>query len=127
MIKDPNKPLRGIEELSRVLNKLAKWRTLFAGWQLGTRSIDDPECRAVRDHREVTLFLRAEVSALVTLLIRSGVFTEQDWHDALHDEAVRLDQDLEKRFPGVSTSEIGLTFDTSRAAEIQSWMGGWKP
>lgn len=127
MIKNPKKPFCSVEQLHAVLNKLAKWRMLFAGWQLGTRPKEDPESQAVRDHREVTLLLRAEVSAMVALLIRSGVFTEQDWHDALHDEAVQLDKDLEKRFPGASTSEIGLSFDVSRTPEIQSWMKGWKP
>lgn len=115
------------EELFGILNKLTKWRALFAGWQLGTRSIEDPECQAVRDHREVTLLLRAEVSALVSLLIESGVFTEKDWHDALYREAVQLDKDMEGRFPGASTSEMGLHFDVSRGGEIQSWMKGWKP
>ena len=34
----------------RALNVLAKWRTLLAGWQLGTRPKGDPECDAVSDH-----------------------------------------------------------------------------
>ena len=61
---------------SRAMNRLAKWRSVFAGWQLGTRQIGDPESDAVRDHREVTLLLRAEQSALVLLLIEKGIFTE---------------------------------------------------
>ena len=36
-------------------NRLTKWRSVFAGWQLGTRAKGDPECDAVRDHREVTI------------------------------------------------------------------------
>jgi hypothetical protein len=39
------------------LERLAKWRTLFAGWQLGTRPKGEPESDAVRDHREATLML----------------------------------------------------------------------
>jgi hypothetical protein len=34
----------------KALQKLAKWRLIFAGWQLGTRLKGDPECDAVRDH-----------------------------------------------------------------------------
>lgn len=34
------------------LNVVCKWRSLFAGWQLGTRPKGDPESDAVRDHRE---------------------------------------------------------------------------
>lgn len=115
------------EQLRAVLNKLAKWRSLLAGWQLGTRPDNDPECRAVRDHREATLLLRAEMNALIDLLMKSDVFSERDWIDALHDEAVQMDKDLEKRFPGASTSELGLHFDLTRNNEIQSWMKGWKP
>jgi hypothetical protein len=32
------------------LNVLAKWRGLFAGWQLGTRPKGDPESDAVRSN-----------------------------------------------------------------------------
>lgn len=31
------------------LQRLGKWRTVFASWQLGTRSKNDPEAQAVRD------------------------------------------------------------------------------
>lgn len=60
------------------LNRLCKWRSILAGWQLGTRADTDPECQAVRDHREVTLLLRAEVNALTQLLVCGGVFTEEE-------------------------------------------------
>jgi hypothetical protein len=115
------------KELRKILDKLVKWRSLLAGWQLGTRSDQDPECRAVRDHREVTLLLRAEVSALTGLLVKKNIISGQEWLDALYEEAMLLDQDMEKRFPGASTSELGLHFDLTRNAEIQSWMKGWKP
>jgi hypothetical protein len=39
------------------LNRLCKWRAIFAGWQLGTRAKGDPESDAVRDHREVTILI----------------------------------------------------------------------
>ena len=51
------------------LNRLCKWRAIFAGWQLGTRAKGDPESDAVRDHREVTILLRAEASAMTGLLL----------------------------------------------------------
>jgi hypothetical protein len=54
----------------QALNRVAKWRGLFAGWQLGTRPKGDPECDAVRDHREITILLRVEASALTRLLPR---------------------------------------------------------
>jgi len=83
------------------LNVLAKWRTLFTGWQLGTRRKGDPEGDAVSDHREATILLRAEQSALVLLLVDKGVFTYEEWLAALEGEAKLLDAAFERRFPGV--------------------------
>lgn len=111
------------EAYMKSLNRLAKWRSVFAGWQLGTRPSSDPECQAVRDHREVSLILRAEVSALVGLLVKKGVFTKEEFSIALGDEADMADADLQRRFPGISSTEHGMQFD-SRAQET---MKGWKP
>jgi hypothetical protein len=109
------------------VNRLAKWCVLFAGWQLGTRYKGDPECDAVRDHREATILLRAEVSALVGLLVEKGVFSLEEWTHALGHEADLLNEDYARRFPGVTASVEGLIFDGARVVEIDSWMSGWKP
>jgi hypothetical protein len=106
------------------LNKITKWRSVFAGWQLGTRAKGDPESDAVRDHREVTILLRVESSALVKLLTDKGVFTVQDWQQAVIDEAELLDKDYEQKFPGIRSTDIGMNFDVSRARET---MKHWRP
>src|SRR6185312_5593866 len=106
------------------LNKITKWRSVFAGWQLGTRIKGDPECDAVRDHREVTILLRVEQSALLKLLTEKGVFTVEDWQQAIIDEAGVLDKDYEKRFPGIRSSDIGMDFDIGKARET---MKHWRP
>jgi hypothetical protein len=115
------------EALERVMfratNRLAKWRALFTGWQLGTRSITDPEAQAVRDHREVTMLMRAEINALTWLLVERGVITSVDFTRAMAVEADKLNADYEERFPGVTASQDGLTYDL-RATE---WMKGWRP
>lgn len=94
--------------LAKATEKLAHWRTFFASWQLGTRSNHDGELRAVKDHREVTMFTRAELNALVGLLIDKKVFTVAEWQSALLREAIQLDKDYEDRFKGFSTSLLGL-------------------
>jgi hypothetical protein len=104
-------------------NKLVKWRAIFAGWQLGTRPIGDPECDAVRDHREVTILLRAEQSALVKVLVDKHIFTEDEYQQALLDEARQLDKDYEHAFPGMKSTDIGMQFD-ARAGET---MKNWRP
>lgn len=106
------------------LNRLAKWRAHFAGWQLGTRSSDDPECQAVRDHREATIILRAEVTALISLMLEKGVFTQQEMESAVAREADLLAMSYEARWPGASAADDGMHYDITRAA---AWMQHWRP
>jgi hypothetical protein len=108
------------------LNRLCKWRTVFAGWQLGTRAKGDPESDAVRDHREVTILLRAEVTALTGLLVSKGVFTGEEFAAALGDEADQLNADYERRFPGITTSAAGVHLNTAVMQEHNT-MKGWRP
>jgi hypothetical protein len=108
----------------QALNKLAKWRTVFAGWQLGTRTMDDPECQAVRDHREATLLMRAELSALVTLLHRNKVITTQDFEAELGTQADALSKMMEAKFPGFEATDTGLSMDPVVTANT---MKGWRP
>lgn len=98
--------------LDAALQRLTKWRSVFAGWQLGTRSMEDPECQAVRDHREVTILMRAELNAMLSLLVEKG------------EEANRLSGLYEEKFPGMKATDFGIQYDTKRAAET---MKGWKP
>jgi hypothetical protein len=107
------------------LNRLAKWRGHFAGWQLGTRPKGDPECDAVRDHREVTILLRAEQSAMAGLLLRKGVITETEWRTALEREANDLARDYSAKWPVVGRGDAGLAYDLARIKRA-GWMKGWK-
>ena len=104
--------------------RLARWRTLFAGWQLGTRAKGDPEGDAVRDHREVTILLRAEMNALLGLLVEKGVITFEEFAVALEREADLLSADYARRFPGIRAADHGLEFVPHIAADT---MRGWRP
>jgi hypothetical protein len=106
------------------LNRVAKWRGLLAGWQLGTRPKGDPESDAVRDHREVTILLRVESSAIIGLLVRKGVITHQEWEAQLEEEADELSKAYERKFPGARATDYGLVIDARKA---QGWMKDWKP
>lgn len=105
------------------LNRLAKWRNVLAGWQLGTRVKGDPEGDAVREHREATLLLRAELNALVNLLIDKGNFTEEEFRAYSHASAETQCSVLEERFPGFRAVDNGIEAD----ARIEQTMKGWKP
>jgi hypothetical protein len=108
----------------KALNRLAKWRQTFAGWQLGTRPIGDPECDAVRDQAEKLLIMRAEVSALTTLCVERGLFTIEDFQQANIVECEYLQKALEKHFPGFKATDIGMEMDVAKAAETTK---NWRP
>jgi hypothetical protein len=103
------------------LNLVAKWRTLFTGWQVGTRVKGDPEGDAVRDHREVSILLRVESSAMARVLLEKGIITRDEWMAALEAEALELDALYQRQFPGVRASAEGLTIDR----RALPWMKGW--
>jgi len=105
------------------LEKLCKWRKFFASWQLGTRADGDGESRAVRDHREVSILMRAELSALAGALIRKGAITQQEFRDALEAEAVQLDADYSARYPGWSSTPDGLSMKLPEAADTMRKLG----
>lgn len=102
------------------LNRLAKWRTLYAGWQLGTRTDTDPEALALKDHRESTLIQRVELSALAGLLIEKGIMTREEYGARLNHEAMVLEGALQKRFPGIKATDQGLTMSLPEAAETMA-------
>jgi hypothetical protein len=111
-------------ELLRRLNILAKWRQPFAAWQLGTRSDTDVECKAVKDHREVTILMRTELNALLGLLVKKGVFTVEEFQAQMIEEADHLSAEYEQKFPGLRATEHGISYDIPQAAET---MKDWKP
>lgn len=111
------------ESLNDALQKLAKWRRFFASWQLGTTRAGDGTYRAVANHRELSILLRVEVTALAGLLISKGVFTVQEWSDALEAEAKLLDQDYEKHYPGWSATPDGLSMHMPEAGRTMRHLG----
>jgi len=107
----------------RSLNRLTKWKAVFSGWQLGTRPIGDPESDAVRDHREISLILRAEVTALSRILVEKHLMTRDDLNRAIGEEAEYLADSLSLRFPGFRATDDGMEMD-GRAVETTK---GWNP
>lgn len=113
------------EKLDFVTNKLAKWRMVFTGWQLGTRLKGDPESDAVRDHREATMLMRAEINALTKILLDKKVCTQEELQQAMIVEMEYLDLQYERRFPGMRTTENGMEYYD--LAKAQQTMKGWRP
>jgi hypothetical protein len=111
------------DKLMLALNKLSKWRMVFAGWQLGTRAKTDPEAQAVRDMVERSLIMRAEVTAISRILWSKGLCTLIELHEVIAEEAEALDKMLEKKFPGFTSTQKGMVTD-ERVAETTK---GWRP
>lgn len=106
------------------VHRLTRWRMVFVGWQLGTRQKGDPESDALRDHREMTMLLRAEFNALTRLLIEKKVFTQAEFTIALQEESKHLCEQYEKRFPGFRAADTGMDMEVAIARETTK---GWKP
>lgn len=104
------------------LNRVTKWRTVFAGWQLGTRPIGDPESDAVRDLRELLIVLRVEVTALSRVLDEAGVIDRERFMEVIAEEADLLSQAYAERFPGFRATDSGLVMDI----RAQETMRGWR-
>jgi len=110
--------------MSAALQRLTKWRTVFAGWQLGTRAKGDAESDAVRDHREVTILMRNELNALASLLIQKGVMTAEEYQRRLDSEADHLSAQYAKKFPGFKATDYGIEMNAAIAADTTR---GWRP
>lgn len=110
--------------MDEAMQRLAKWRMVLSGWQLGTRAKGDPEGDAVRDHRELSLMMRVELSAVTRLLIEKGILSLEDVQKALTEEAEHSNLAHEQRFPGFTASSDGMHMELPEAAET---MKGWRP
>ncbi len=105
------------------LNRLTKWRSFFAGWQLGTQPETHGPTRAVRDHREATMILRVEVTALTRALLEKGVLTQDELAVLIEDEANELAAAYERRFPGFRATDDGMSLEFSQATETMQREG----
>lgn len=100
------------------LQRLCKWRRVFAMWQLGRSApFEHPTFKAVADHREVTLLMRAELSALSNLMVKNGAFTSEQFFGQMAVEAEHLCRAYEKKFPGIRADDTGLVMDMPAAGE----------
>lgn len=112
------------KETDKWMNRVTKWRTVFTGWQLGTRPKGDPESDAIRDQREILICLRVEVSAILGILLKKGVITQEEWQLQLIEECKALDAAFERRFPGFKSTDDGISIDPKVAINTTK---GWKP
>src|SRR5258708_35491911 len=92
---------RAAIKANEAMNLVAKWRSFFTGWQLGTRLKGGPQSDALRETHEARILLRVEVTALAGLLIKKGIFYAFEWELQLTRETETLEILLLKHYPRV--------------------------
>lgn len=107
--------------LSRTLKRLCNWGNHIARWQLGWERSVSPELNAVQNAAEARLLYRVELNALAGLLIQKGVFTKLEFIAQLDVEAERVDEDMERIWPGAKAVDEGLLYDLVAVAKA-GWM-----
>ena len=105
------------------LNRLCKWRSILAGWHLGTQAANAPGVQAMRDLQDFRLCIRAETNAITQLLIDKAVFTADEFRARLEIEAVLLERQLQEKFPGYRASDEGMVVTPTVAEKTNRAMG----
>lgn len=111
--KDP----KAATEAMRKLNKVGKWRSILVGRILGTKPADDPPTMGMRDLMDKMVILRVEVSTVTRLLIEKGLVTPDDWFRVMGEEAEALDKMYEAEWPGIHTTDQGVTITNPEGFE----------
>lgn len=110
--------------LEKALNRLAKWRRMFALWHFAGQDLKGhPSYDAMTDLREVVIIMRAELSAMTQLMVKKGVFTQAEWDAQMAVECVHLQVAYEKLFPGIKAYDMGLEFKNPEALQTMRRLG----
>jgi hypothetical protein len=108
-------------KMMAALERVTKWRRWLASQIIGTAP-ETKGTRGIRDLQEARIILRVEVTAIIGLLLRKGLFTEEELQEALAEEADALNAAYSKAFPGVRATETGLTMDMPEAVyTMRAW------
>ena len=103
--------------MMKALNRVAKWRRVFTGKMIGTGAEDDPLIVGMNDLQEARIVMRVELTALTDLLLKKGVFTQEQFADAMEREANTLNSAYTERFPGFEAQDDGMHMTMPAAME----------
>lgn len=108
--------------------RLAKWRRVFLGQFLGRdylykQPFPRGREKALIDLFEKTLFLRVEVSAMINILLKSGLITEGEYEVQLLTEIQEMHKAMEKKFPGFQAEDDGMRVDPQAMYETTKLWG----
>ncbi len=106
------------------LNRVCKWRRVFTGKMVGSGAEDDPLIVGMNDIQEARIITRVELTAITGLLLRAGVFTPEELHAAIENEADLLNADFARQFPGFTAQDDGMHMETEamlKTMKSQPW------
>ena len=91
---------------------------------MGTRGVDTPGTKGMRDLMDKLLVLRVENNAMATLLISKGVFTHAEFKSTVGECAAELDAIYELIFKGMRTTAFGVElYDVTLAQQTMTELG----
>jgi hypothetical protein len=108
------------------VNRLCRFKTVLARWQLGL-TYEQQEFDAICDTRALLLILRAEVNALLSVLVETRIVKHSDFDKALEEAANRDNTNLSLRFPGYYGTDEGLAVDLKIAVATAKRYGFNEP
>lgn len=108
---------------TKLMDRVVHWKVVLANWQLGTRDANNGPFQALQDLHESLLRKQVKLDALTEILVNRGFVSPEALLEKQIEVAVRLDQSLESRFPGVKATDAGLDIDADVYQETKDRLG----
>ena len=107
--------------------KLRQVGRMHVGRILGSVPATNGAYKSLIDLIERTYFMRAEINALTSLLLKKGLFTEAELTRAFEEEYKYLFDEVSKNWPEITFTETGATVKDPVALATRSKAEGWPP
>ena len=99
------------DQYSRLMNRVTHWKVILTQWQIGTRDENNGTLLAIQDLHDSLMRKQVKLDALVEILTSRFVIDPATLLEKQIEIATRLDQSMELKFPGVQSTDSGLSID----------------
>lgn len=100
---------------------------ITAGRMFGTIANTNGKYIAIMDLEERSIYCRAEVNALTALLIKKGLFSNEEFQTQLAEELNHLADLYQAKIPEVLFTPIGMTVTDVKAFAERAKREKWPP
>jgi hypothetical protein len=108
---------------TKLMDRVVHWKVVLTNWQLGTRDANNGTLMAIQDLHDTLLRKQVKLDALTEILINRGLVSPEALLEKQIEVAVRLDQSMESKFPGVKTTDAGLDIEAEAYQETKDRLG----